>query len=91
MSKWLGNNVEPASCDVEMISGFFVEYARAQKLTELMLFMKYLHRKIDGMNCAWHRVYYKIFNAIQEQIALIFGKKFRLYIKPDFDCFLCQD
>lgn len=90
LSSWMDNNSVPVDCDVDMIAGFFVEYASARRLSELMLFMKYLYRKVDCMNCDWHRVYYKIYDAIQQQIAQLFGTTSRLHVKPNFECFLCE-
>lgn len=80
----------PVACDVDMISGFFVEFARAHKLGQLMLFMKYSFRKIECMNCDWHQAYYKIFDAVQEQMSLSYGSTFRLHVKENFECFLCH-
>lgn len=86
----MGSISTPVKCDVDMITGFFVEYATARRLSELILFMKYLHRKVDRMNCDWHRVYYKIYDAIQNQMIESFGSSFRLHVKSNFDCFFCQ-
>lgn len=80
----------PVDFDVDTMTGFFVEYACAERLSQLMLFMKYLHRKVDRMNCNWHRVYYKIYDAIQHQMAQLFGTTFRLHVKSNFECFMCQ-
>lgn len=41
---WLDNSGDPVDCDVQIISKYFKEFARAQKLSEMMLFLKYLHR-----------------------------------------------
>lgn len=90
LSDWIENNAVPVACDVDTISGFFVEFARARKLCQLMLFMKYLYRKIDSMNCDWHHVYYKIVDAVQEQMSVSFGSTFRLHVKENFECFLCH-
>lgn len=44
LEHWLENSGDPVDCDVQIITKYFKEFARAQKLTELMPFTKYLHR-----------------------------------------------
>lgn len=53
----------------------------------------YMHlfyfRKIEKMDCEWHRVYYGIFNAVQSQVKNAFGQNVTLDIKESFDCKKC--
>lgn len=44
LDNWVNGIAGPAECDVQMISNYFKEFARAQRLAEMVIFLKYLHR-----------------------------------------------
>lgn len=44
LGHWLENSGDPIDCDVEIITKYFKEFAQAQKLSELLPFVRYLHR-----------------------------------------------
>lgn len=44
LDNWVDDIAGPAESDVQAISNYFKEFARAQRLTELVVILKYLHR-----------------------------------------------
>lgn len=44
LSFWLENSSDPSDLDVQMIMKYFREFACAQKFSEMMTFLRYLHR-----------------------------------------------
>lgn len=44
LTNWIDSCTQPLDCDINMISKYFEEYAKAHKFSELVLALKFMHR-----------------------------------------------
>ncbi|XP_031634603.1 DNA repair protein REV1 [Contarinia nasturtii] len=89
LSYWLQSRVDPNDSDIKSIVYFFKEFACAHKLCDVSIALKFLHRKIEKLNCRWHQIYNIIVGEVQNEVKTVFPANVSLHTKNFSNCKNC--